>query len=118
VSPAENSNPPSGETISTDRCLTHIRDAAHGESNWYQEKARNARHLVKTIEEKHDDQRRKRKEHAARVQETHSSHLLPSVQIHEETDLKNCFSWGGGNVLIHDSITDLRVVPETSLIMT
>jgi len=30
---------------------------------------------------------RKRKEDAARVQETHSLHLLPSVQIHEEIDL-------------------------------
>jgi len=32
VSPAENSKPPSGGTITTDRCLTHIRDAAHSES--------------------------------------------------------------------------------------
>jgi len=31
VSPAENSKPPSGGTITTDRCLTHIRDAAHSE---------------------------------------------------------------------------------------
>ena len=33
VSPAENSKPPSGGTITTDRCLTHIRDAMHTESN-------------------------------------------------------------------------------------
>jgi len=32
ASPAENSKPPSGGTITTDRCLTHIRDAAHSES--------------------------------------------------------------------------------------
>jgi len=32
VSPAENSKPPSGGTITTDRCLTHIRDAAHSNS--------------------------------------------------------------------------------------
>jgi len=31
VSPAENSKPPSGATITTDRCLTHIRDAEHSE---------------------------------------------------------------------------------------
>jgi len=30
--PAENSKPPSGGTITTDWCLTHIRDAAHSES--------------------------------------------------------------------------------------
>ena len=30
---------------------------------------------------------KKRKKDAAKVQETHSSHFLPSVQIHEETDL-------------------------------
>jgi len=33
VSPAENSKPPSGGTITTDRCLTHLRDAAHSESS-------------------------------------------------------------------------------------
>jgi len=27
-----NSKPPSGGTINTDRCLTHIRDAAHSKS--------------------------------------------------------------------------------------
>ena len=32
VSPAENSKPPSGATITSDRCLIHIRDAAHSES--------------------------------------------------------------------------------------
>jgi len=32
VSPAENSKPPSGGTVTTDRCLTHTRDAAHSES--------------------------------------------------------------------------------------
>jgi len=32
VSPAENSKPPSGGTITTDWCLTHIRDAAHSEN--------------------------------------------------------------------------------------
>ena len=31
VSPAENSKPPSGGTITNDWCLTHIRDAAHSE---------------------------------------------------------------------------------------
>jgi len=50
----------------------------------YQEKARGGRHLVKMIQEKHQ---RKTKEEAARVQETDLSHLFPSVQIHEETDL-------------------------------
>ena len=33
VSPAENSKPPSGGTVTTDRCLTHIRDAAHSENS-------------------------------------------------------------------------------------
>ena len=33
MSPAENSKPPSGGSITTDQCLTHIRDAAHSESN-------------------------------------------------------------------------------------
>jgi len=32
VSPAENSKPPSSGTITTDWCLTHIRDAAHSEN--------------------------------------------------------------------------------------
>ena len=32
VSPTENSKPPSGGTITNDRCLTHMRDAAHSES--------------------------------------------------------------------------------------
>jgi len=32
VSPAENSKPPSGWTIITERCLNHIRDAVHSES--------------------------------------------------------------------------------------
>ena len=32
ASPAENFKPPSCGTITTDRCLTHIRDAAHSES--------------------------------------------------------------------------------------
>jgi len=32
VSPAKNSKPPSGGTITNDRCLTHIRDATHSES--------------------------------------------------------------------------------------
>jgi len=32
VSPAENSKPPSGGTITADRCLANIRDAAHSES--------------------------------------------------------------------------------------
>ena len=31
VSPAENSKPPSGGTITTDRGLTRIRDAAHSD---------------------------------------------------------------------------------------
>ena len=35
MSPAEHSKPPSGGTITTDRCLTHIRDAAHSESMRY-----------------------------------------------------------------------------------
>jgi len=33
MSPAENSKSPSGGSINIDRCLTHIRDAAHSESN-------------------------------------------------------------------------------------
>jgi len=32
VSPAENSKPPSGGTITNNRCIIHIRDAAHSES--------------------------------------------------------------------------------------
>jgi len=45
VSPAENSKPPSGGTITTDRCLTHIRDAAHSENTMAQpgEKRKNNR---------------------------------------------------------------------------
>jgi len=35
---------------------------------------------------------RKRKEDAARVKETHSLHLLPSVQVHQETEI---LSWVG-----------------------
>jgi len=36
---------------------------------------------------------KKRKEDIARVQETHSSHLLPSIPIHEEAVITyNCFS--------------------------
>ena len=33
MSPAENSKPPSGGTITNDRCITHIRDAVHSEGN-------------------------------------------------------------------------------------
>jgi len=33
VSPAENSKPPSGGTITDDRCLTQIRDAEHSETH-------------------------------------------------------------------------------------
>jgi len=32
-----NSNPPSNGTITTDRCLTHIRDAAHSENRVWTE---------------------------------------------------------------------------------
>jgi len=32
VSPAENSKPPSGGSITNERCLTHSQDAAHSES--------------------------------------------------------------------------------------
>ena len=54
------------------------------ESRWDSEKCTNDSFLGK--------RQRKRKEDEARFQKTHSSHLVPSVRIHVETDLTPLFT--------------------------
>jgi len=61
-------------------------------------------------------------EDAARVLETHSSHLIPCNLDPAQRQFSRRTISGGeeetGVTRIHDSITDLWVVPETSLIVT
>ena len=61
----------------------------------------------------------KRKEDAASVLETHSAHLLPYNLEPTRRKFSRRSACGGEEpFLIHDSITDLWVVPETNLTLT
>jgi len=84
--------------------------------NSYQEKPRSGRHLVKTIEEKHGEKQSKTQpvsyRHTFRISfvQPQSTRRQFSPRAVSRVEEERC--------VVPHSMTDLRVVPETSLIVT